>query len=384
MTSDRTIRFSLPDITDAEVEAAVRALRSGWITTGGECAALEQELAEHLGAGHVVAMASCTHALEVAAAYLRLPRGSRIGVPTWTFVSSALAPYHRGLVPVLLDVDRHDLNLSAESLARAIEHDDLSAVVGVHFGGVPLSERVHELCRDAGLPLIEDAAHAMGTVDHRGAMAGRGTAGACLSFYATKNLTSAEGGALVTDDPDLAAFAESFRLHGLSRDAWARYLPGARTAGYDLVGDGLKANLPDVLAAVARVQLARFEQMQGRRRELVLRYRARLGDVDGLGFVPGDRPDGCADHLMVVVLPDDVSRDAVQATMADHGIGTSVHFRPLHRFAWFAEQGIGTASGGTPVADLLEQRVLSLPLHPVLTFQEVDRICDVLLDSLRS
>jgi len=379
--STDVIRFSEPDISDDEVEAAAAVLRSGWITTGEECAQLEAELAEYVGIDHVVAVSSCTAALEIAVAHLGLPRGARIGVPTWTFVSTAMAAYHRGLEPVLLDIDPVTLNLSESSLAAALETPPgLDAVVAVHFAGVAVPKSIHDLCHAAGVPLIEDAAHAMGTRDHRGLVGGRGTAGCCFSFYATKNLTSAEGGALATDDPELADFARSFRLHGLSKDAWNRYRPDAKTLSYDVLGDGLKANLPDVLAAVARVQLRRFDELQARRRTVVDAYRSALAGVPGVRLVPGEAEPASADHLMVVVLPDGTDRDAVQASMQAQGIGTSVHFRPLHTFGWFAEQGVGPGPGGTPVADELAERALSLPLHPRLSESDVERV----VDSLRS
>jgi dTDP-4-amino-4,6-dideoxygalactose transaminase len=328
-----------------------------------------------------VAVSSCTAALEIAVAHLGLPRGARIGVPTWTFVSTAMAAYHRGLEPVLLDVDPVTLNLSESSLAAALDSEPgLDAVVAVHFAGVAVPRPIHDLCAAAGVPLIEDAAHAMGTRDHRGLIGGRGTAGCCFSFYATKNLTSAEGGALATDDPELADFARSFRLHGLSKDAWNRYRPDAKTLSYDVLGDGLKANLPDVLAAVARVQLRRFDELQARRRMIVDAYRSALADVPGVRLVPGEAEPDSADHLMVVVLPDGTDRSAVQASMQAQGIGTSVHFRPLHTFGWFAEQGVGPGPGGTPVADELAERTLSLPLHPRLSEGDVARV----VDSLRS
>lgn len=378
--TQREIRFSAPDITQAEVDAAGRALLSGWITTGGECLDLEAELAEYLGVAHVVAVSSCTAAIEIAVAHLGLPRGSRIGVPTWTFVSTATAAYHRGLVPVPLDIEETTFNLSATALERALP--ELDAVIGVHFGGVPLPAQIHELCAGAGVPFIEDAAHALGASDHRGMVAGQDTAGCCYSFYATKNLTSAEGGALATDDPELAAFAQSFRLHGLSRDAWARYLPGAKTEGYDILGDGLKANLPDVLAAVARVQLSRFEDLQAARRKLSLQYRDLLAGIEGLRIVPDSPVEGSADHLMMVLLPEGTDRAAVQGRLNDVNIGTGIHFRPLHTFRWFAEQGIVPGPGGTPVADTYEHRALSLPFHTKLEQTDVERVCETLADAL--
>jgi dTDP-4-amino-4,6-dideoxygalactose transaminase len=376
--ADSVIRFSEPDVTDREVEAASRALLSGWITTGEECLALEAELSEFVGVEHVVAVSSCTAALEIAVAHLDLPRGSRIGVPTWTFVSTAMAAIHRGLVPVLLDVDPDTLNVSPESLAAALDADGgLDAVVAVHFAGVAVSESVHRLCADAGVPLIEDAAHALGTSDFRGRVGGVGTAGCCYSFYATKNLTSAEGGAIATDDAALADFARSFRLHGLSKDAWARYRPDAKTLGYDVVGDGLKANLPDVLAAVARVQLQRFEDMQARRREIVTGYRNLLADAP-VRFVPGEADPHSADHLAVVILPEGTDREALQSELQSQGIGTSVHFRPLHTFEWFGAQGYGPGPTGVPVATAHTERALSLPLHPKLSDDDVSRVCESL------
>lgn len=377
------VRFSEPDIGDAEVDAAGRALRSGWITTGGECAALEKELADYLGVEHVVAMASCTAALEIAVARLGLPPGSRIGVPTWTFVASAIAPLHRDVVPVLLDIEPATFNIAPDALTAALEQaPGLDAVLGVHFAGTPLSEQIHRICADAGLPLIEDAAHALGASDHRGKVAGQGTAGCCFSFYATKNLTSAEGGALATDDEELARFAQSFRLHGMSHDAWRRYAPGAGATGYDLLGDGLKANLPDVLAAVARVQLERFPELQCRRRRLVERYRQQLADVEGLRVVPEHPVAGGADHLMMVVLPEATDRSAIQESLAADEIGTSVHFRPLHTFGWFADHGVVPGPAGVEVADLYAGRALSLPLHTGLSDGDVDRVCNRLAHAL--
>lgn len=378
------IRFSAPDIGESEVEAATRALLSGWITTGEECRSLEAELGAYLNVEHVVAVSSCTAALEIAVAHLDLPPGSRVGIPTWTFVSTAIAAYHRGLRPVLLDIEPETFNLSPAALAEALEEPGLDAVIGVHFAGVPLSREVHDLCAAAGVPLIEDAAHALGASDHRGMVAGQGTAGCCFSFYATKNLTSAEGGALATDDPGLAAFAQSFRLHGLSRDAWARYTPGAKTEGYDLLGDGLKANLPDVLAAVARAQLTRFPQLQERRRELALRYRDHLSGMAGIRIVPTSLPDGGADHLMMVLLPELADRAVVQKHLAAASIGTSVHFRPLHTFSWFSEHDVNLAPAGAPVADAFAERALSLPFHTNLSDSDVDRVCAELCRALPS
>ena len=371
------ILFALPEITDGDVEAVARVMRSGWLTTGNEAAGLESDLSDYLGGTEVVAVSSCTAALDIALAHLRLPAGSRVGVPAWTFVSTALAAVHNGLQPVLLDVEPDTLNLSPAALEAAAA--DLAAVIPVHFGGVPVAAEVHSIAAAAGLAVVEDAAHALGTRDERGLIGGPGTSPTCFSFYASKNLTSAEGGALVTDDPQLAAFARSYRLHGMDADAWARYRPGA-TAGYDVVEPGIKANLPDLLAVLARSQLARFDATQARRRAILTRYRAAL-EPEGLRFVPGAPHPGSADHLAVVVLPDGVERAAVVAELSAAGISTSVHFRPLHTFSWFAAN-VPTGPGGLPTCDALEHRTLSLPLHVNLTDDDVDRVAAGLLGAI--
>ena len=372
------VAFAVPEVDEQDVAAVVRVLQSGWITTGDECRLLEEELAAYLGAGHVVGVSSCTAALEISLAHLALPAGAKVGVPSWTFVSTALAAVHNGLVPVLLDVDPLTLNLSPVALQAALEAG-LDAVIAVHFGGVPVDRSIHALCAAARVPLVEDAAHALGAHDERGPIGGPGAAATCFSFYATKNLTSAEGGAIATDDEDLAAFARTYRLHGMSADALARYQPGGSVT-YDLVSPGIKANLPDLLAALARSQLARFDESQARRRALLHRYRDLL-EPEGVRFVPGRREVGSADHLAAVLLPVDADRDLVVAGLKARGISPSIHFRPLHHFSWFAANAeVGPT--GLGVCDALWPRALSLPLHVGLSIDDVERVAAALLDEL--
>lgn len=369
----RPIPFAAPDVDATDHAAITRVLDSGWLTTGEECLRLEEELSRAVGGAHVVAVSSCTAALEIGLAFLDLPPGSRVGIPDWTFVSTALAAHRAGAVPVLLDVEPDTLNVAPAAVAAALD-EGLAAVVPVHFGGLPVSPEVRRLCAGAGVPVLEDAAHAFGATDDRGPVNGRDVLGACYSFYATKNLSCGEGGALATFNADLAGFARAWRLHGLSRDAWARYRPEAKAGAsmYDLVGPGLKANLPDLLAALARNQLARFDRMQARRRSLVSHYRKLIAEVDGVRCVPGDLHAGSADHLMVVVLPEGVDRARVMADMAAGGVPTSVHFQPLHGFTWIAEHAV-PGPAGLDVATAMAGRVLSLPLHTSLDEADVER-----------
>jgi dTDP-4-amino-4,6-dideoxygalactose transaminase len=373
------IHFAQPDITPDDHAAVARVLNSGWLTTGDECHALEDELRAVTGARHVVAVSSCTAAMEIALAALDLRPGARVGVPTWTFASTALTAARAGARVVLLDVEPDTLNLSPDSLAAALDQG-LDAVMPVHFGGVPVDAAVHKLCADAEVPIVEDAAHALGAIDERGPIGSTGLT--CFSFYATKNLTTGEGGALTTDSDDVAGFARAFRQHGLSEDAWRRYRPGGKP-GYDLVAAGIKANLPDLLAALGRSQLARFPQLQQRRRHVVDRYRERLADAPGLAIVPPRLAEGGADHLFVVALPEHVDRDKVIAHLGQREIGISIHFRPLHRFAWF-DDADHAELGPTGVADAeaAADRILSLPLHPGLSDDDVDTVCDALIEAI--
>ena len=372
------LAFAPPAVDEDDVAAVAETVRGGWLTSGPECDALEAELAQATGADHVVTLNSCTAALEAAYCFLDLPTGARVGVPTWTFAASATAPVRFGGHPVLLDADPDTLNVATEAVEAAL--DDLDALVIVHFAGQPVDPEVRKLADAAGVPVIEDAAHSFGGHDDRGPMGSGPTYASCWSFYATKNLTSGEGGALATSSAELAAFTREFRLHGLTRETWRRFTEADQT-GYDIVQPGIKANLADPLAALARSQLRRLDEMQAARRRLALRYRDQLAALPDVTPVPGTHDPDSADHLMVVVLPPGVDRNGVATAMAEVGVPTSVHFPPLHNLSWFAEHAdIGPA--GTAVADDRAGRVLSLPLHPGLDEADVDRVCQALTDAL--
>jgi dTDP-4-amino-4,6-dideoxygalactose transaminase len=379
--SNDVIGFAPPDITEADVAAVSAVLRGGWLTTGEECLALERELAVYIGVPHVIAVSSGTAALEIALSSLELRPGSRVGVPTWTFAATGLAAHRSGASPVLLDSEPENLNVSPASLAAALEAG-LDAVVPVHFGGVPVAREVRDLCAAAGVPVVEDAAHALGAVDDRGHVGGHGTAAACFSFYATKNITCAEGGAIAVENTERAAYMRSARLHGFDADAWARYRPEGGDLEYDLVVPGFKANLPDLLAALARSQLARIDDLQARRRVLTERYRKNLARLEGVRFVPATPVAGSADHLAVIALADPPQRPAIRAGLAEAGITSSVHFRPLHQLSWFREHA-QVGPSGVSIADDYADRVLSLPLSPALKSDDVDRVCEVLCGLLR-
>jgi dTDP-4-amino-4,6-dideoxygalactose transaminase len=368
------IAFALPEILDDDVQAVAETLRSGWLTTGKVCEQFEADLAAYLGADHVVAVSSATTAEEICLAFLGQKRGQlRIGVPTWTFASTALAVHRTNHVPVLLDVDSDQLNLSADSLDAAIKHAGLDAVVGVHFAGTPMEASIRQLCQENGLVLVEDAAHAIGASDDRGLIRGsEPTLAACYSFYATKNLPIGEGGAIATHSEELASFARTFRLHGMSADAMDRYSTPGRHA-YDILHPGIKANLPDPAAALGISQLKRFARNQLYRRQLIMRYRRNLMRIGEIRFAPAAVHEGSADHLAVIVVDSQARRDAIIKHLASCNIGSSVHFRPLHTLSWFRGR-VSIGPSGVRNADSLDGRVMSLPLHIGMTVADIDAV----------
>ena len=344
--------FSRTQICEEARQAVQQVLVSGWVTSGQQVVEFEREFAEHVGATRAIAVSSCTAALELALRALRLPAGSRVLMSTITFCGAAAAIVHAGLQPVLADVDPNTAMPSPATVAAAARSvGGVQAMVVVHLGGLPT--RVGELAEAAGLTLeyvVEDAAHALGAVvgDQVVGTISRAT---CFSFYATKNLAIGEGGMLTTEDDELADAVSRARLHGLSKDAWRRYLPGG-TWRYDVEDDGIKANMTDVQAAIGRAQLRRFEATQARRARTAARYDSLVVDIPGITMPLRPMSGTHAWHLYAVrVRPSfGVSRDGLITALAERGIGTSVHFIPVHRLTWYGRVCL-QPPGGFPGAE---------------------------------
>lgn len=373
---EEDVPFATAWISPEARRAAQRVLASGWVTTGHETERFENDFAQYVSAAHAIAVSSCTAALELALRALGLPAGTPVLVPALTFCGAAQAILHAGLRPVLVDVDpATGMPTSATVAAAAAACGRPGAMMVLHYTGAPAP--VAELAEAAGLPLarvIEDAAHALGaTVDDR--PVGSVSRATCFSFYATKNLPIGEGGMVTTDDPQLAERIRRARLHGMSADAWRRGLPGG-TWRYTVDEAGLKANMTDVQAAIGRAQLHHLNLWQQRRHALAERYTAALAAVPGLEPLHTTAPGRHARHLQVVRVLESygTSRDELVERLAEHGIGTSVHFIPLHHMPYFRRAAIIPA-GGLPGADALFPQLLSLPLYPQLTERSVDRVC---------
>jgi len=375
------VPFTRTQICEEACLAVQQVLGSGWVTSGQQVIEFEREFAEHVGARRAVAVSSCTAALELALRALRLPPGSRVLMSTITFCGAASAIVHAGLQPVLADVDPITAMPSPVTVAAAARAvGGVQAMVVVHLGGLPT--QVEEMAEAAGITLdhvVEDAAHALGTaVGER--VVGTISRATCFSFYATKNLAIGEGGMLTTEDDELADAVGRARLHGMSKDAWRRYLPGGGWR-YDVQDDGLKANMTDVQAAIGRAQLRGFEATQARRAEAAARYDSLIVNIPGLTLPLRPMSGRHAWHLYAVrVRPNfGVGRDDLITALSERGIGTSVHFIPVHRLTWFSHICL-RAPGGFPGAESVFDETLSLPMDQVLTDEDISTVCTALAE----
>ena len=372
--------FARPSITEREKEAVLGVLDSGWLTTGPLSKAFEERFAETVGSRHAVALNSATAALHLALEAMGVGPDDEVIVPTWTFAASAEVVAYRGARPVLVDVDAATLNATPEAILAAVTART-RAVIVVHMAGRPIEiERLVELLEPRGIGIVEDAAHAfpsrVGGPDGR--FAGTfGTVGA-YSFYATKTITTGEGGMLVTDDAAIADRARLMSLHGISRTAWNRYAASGSWY-YEIEDVGFKYNMTDIAAALGLVQLDRATELLEARRDLARRYTARIGEsrVADLIEIPTDAPDGShAWHLYVIRLALGglrIDRGQVIEGLKELGIGTSVHFIPLHLHPYYKRQW-GYRPEDCPVATAEFERVISLPLWPGMSGDDIDRV----------
>lgn len=374
------VPFALPDIGEQEIEAVVEAVRSGWLTTGPRAAAFEEEFAEAVGGGMAIAVNSATAGLHLALDACGIGRGDEVLVPDWTFTATAEVVRYLDAEPVIVDVDPVRLNIDYAAAERAIT-PRTKAVMPVHFAGFPVDrEATAAFAARHGLRVVEDAAHAF-PARSRGDLIGRGASDAVVfSFYATKTMTTGEGGMVVVRDPEMAARIRTMRLHGINRDVFARYRSTAPSWFYEVVEAGYKYNLTDPAAAMGRVQLARSESMWQARRALATRYREAFADLpvecpDEPD--PRSEPDGTqhAWHVFAMRLRSDapMGRDEFIERMAAAGVGCSVHFIPLHRHPYYRDR-YRLAPEDYPVAEAEYARVVSLPLFSSMSEEQRERV----------
>ena len=374
--------LSRPSIGDAEIDAVVACLRSGWITSGPRVAEFERLFAEAVGAQHAVAVTSATAGLHLAFIAAGLRSDDEVITSPLTWASTGNMILAVGARPVFADVDPSTLNVDPAAVERAVT-ERTRAIVPVHFAGQPADlDALRALAARNGMAFIEDAAHALGTT-YRGRPIGGGSTAAVFSFHPIKAITTGEGGMVTTDDADFAERLRLLRFHGITRDAWKRY--GKRASpDYDVVALGYKYNMTDLQAALGIAQLARLEEFIAARTRIARWYADRLADVPAaamLGSVP--YPARHAWHLMVVRLRLDtirVDRDEVMSDLLAANIGVGLHFKPLHLHPLYREH---VPAAVVPHATAASHAILSLPLFPAMTEDDVRDVVDTLADVLR-
>ncbi len=370
---DQFLVFGRPLIGDEEIAEVVDSLRSGWVGTGPKVQRFEQQLADYVGAAHCRCLSSCTAALILSLRILGIGPGDEVLVPAMTFVASANAVEHAGATPVLVDSEPGTGLIDLDGAEAAIT-PRTRAIMPVHLAGRPVDmDRLDGLRDRYGLAVIEDAAHALGA-EWRGRRIGAFGNLAAFSFYVTKNVTTVEGGALVTEDAGLAEAVERLALHGLSAGAWQRFSEeGFRH--YEVVEPGFKYNMTDVQAAIGLRQLPKLDRWIGVRAQQWERYDALLVGLPLSTPVPPALRTRHARHLYQVLVEPDapLGRDELIDELTELGIGTGVHYRGVHLQPYYRER-YGLEPEQFPVATDISERTLSLPLGPAVSEADQDDV----------
>lgn len=393
------VPFFRPSITEAEIAEVVSTLRSGWLTTGPRTQQFEEEFARYVGARHAVALNSCTAALHLALEAVGVRRGDLVLVPTMTFAATAEVVRYFDATPVFVDCEPRTLCMDPGALRATINairagrevaglappYGPLRAVIPMHYGGQMCDvDAIRAIAVEHNLAVVEDAAHALPAFVRAGEgapwrMVGTTADVTCFSFYANKCITTGEGGMAVTDSDELAERMRLMSLHGLSRDAWRRFTSTGSWA-YEILAPGFKYNLTDVASAIGLHQLRRADELWEGRRRVAARYREALSGLPGLEL-PEELPDRRHSwHLFAVRVDERVwtmGRAGLIERLRAEGIGTSVHWMPLHLHPYYrATYGMG--EGLFPVAESVWPKLVSLPIWPDMGDAEVEAVAGAL------
>ena len=382
-TRERFLPFALPQIGQEEIDGVLECLHSGWLTTGPKTRQFESEFATYVGARHALAVNSCTAALHLALEALGVEPGDEVITSPMTFTATAAVIEHLGARPVFVDVDPATLNLDAHRIQERITAKT-RAILPVHFAGQACDmNTILQVARSRNLPVVEDAAHAIPT-RYQGRLLGNLSDVTCFSFYATKNLTTGEGGMLTTERDDVAERVKLMHLHGMSRDAWKRYTESGSWA-YEILAPGFKYNLSDVASAIGIGQLHQVEAFHARRREIARRYSNAFADLAGVHgpAVKDDFAHGW--HLYVVQVDPaalSIDRDEFIRQLVARKIGASVHFIPLHIQPYYRDR-YGFTASDYPNAFAAYQRILSLPIYSKMSDDDVEDVIGAVSDIAR-
>ncbi|OQP34782.1 UDP-4-amino-4-deoxy-L-arabinose aminotransferase [Pantoea latae] len=364
------LSFSRPSLGQDELAAVQAVFASGWITTGPQNAALEQAFCQLTGNQHAIAVSSATAGMHVTLLALDIQPGDEVITPSLTWVSTLNIITLLGATPVMVDIDRDTLMVTAQQVEAAIT-PRTRAIIPVHYAGAPADiDAIRAVGQRHAIPVIEDAAHAAGCYYKERHIGDAGTA--IFSFHAIKNMTCAEGGLIVTDDARLADRMRSLKFHGLGVDAYDRHTHGRKPQA-EVIMPGFKYNLPDISAAIALVQLNRLADFNARRAAIAQRYLHALADTPFLPLAPPDWPHQHAWHLFIIRVDEatcGISRDALMEALKAVDIGTGLHFRAAHTHKYYRERYPHLS---LPNTEWNSERICSLPLFPDMRDEDVER-----------
>ncbi len=376
MTRSAMLPFFRPYVSDEEAKAVAETVLSGWLSMGPRVAQFEGELEKYVGAKHVVSVNSCTAALHLSLLAHGVGKGDEVITTPYTFTSTVNVIENMGATPVFADVLDDSFNIDPDEIKKKIT-GKTKAIIPVHFAGQAC--RMEEIMGVAnGIPVIEDAAHAIGTTYKGKKVGSRTDTITCFSFYAIKNITTGEGGAIATSDDKIAERVSRLRLHGMDRDAWQRYSAKNKWR-YDVSEPGWKYNLTDMQAALGLVQLKKIEEVAAKRRKIAEFYNSKFESVKGFK-IPEEVEKGHAWHLYPLRVQG-VDRDTFIERMTQQNIGTGVHFIPVHLFSYYRKK-YGFKEGDFPIAEKAFNEEVSLPLYAFLSENDLNDVVDAALKSL--
>lgn len=379
--SEEFLPFSRPLISQAAIDDVVTCLKSGWITTGPRVAQFTEALKEYFNAPHVLLLTSATAGLHLALLALNLQPGDEVITSPLTFAATLNTIVLAGAKPVLVDIDPNTLNIDLNRLEEAIT-ERTRVIVPVHFAGLPVDlDSLYEMANRHGLRVIEDAAHAIGT-EYKGKRIGSFGDTQVVSFHPNKNMTTGEGGCVITRDKQMADQISRLRFHGIDRQAWNRYGKNG-SQDYEIVLPGFKYNMMDIQAAIGIHQLKELAGFIARRNELAERYQQALSDWAEWTLPKRPSYDHMHSwHIYTPLINEDVThmnRNEFMLAMKERNIGTGLHYRAAHLYPYY-RQAFGFNLGDFPQAEDVCERIVSLPLFPSMTDAEHDRVLDVMYD----
>ncbi len=373
------IPFALPSLGKEEEQAVIRVLRSGWLTTGRETKAFEKEFGDFVGTSHALAVSSATAGLHLALEAVGIKSGDKVLTTPYTFTATAEVIRYLGADPVFSDIEPETYNIDTECVSRTLkQHPDIKCIIPVHIGGNPAAvEKLTSLKKKYDVAIVEDAAHAF-PVSLKGKFLGTWGDAGVFSFYATKTITTGEGGMVVTNNENLARRITIMRLHGIDREIWNRYTSPKASWQYSVVEAGYKYNMPDLLATIGREQLKKGISFLSERTKIAEFYSKELSNLDFL-ILPSHAAEH-AWHLFMVRIKEKkltIDRDTFIHLMQERGIGTSVHYIPLHIMPYYKSK-YGFKQEDFPVTMDVYKTVFSLPIYPGLTESDQHRIVEVI------